>query len=133
MATASKIRISDTEVKVGGLIKRQVRGFKHALVYDDEIATGGSVVELSQLLVNKGGIQKITLICTHGLFLGSALDRMAEIPEIDEIVTTDTVYLPPEKRLPTIKVLSVAPVFGEAIRRNYLHQSIGDLFTFGQT
>lgn len=129
IASADKTRISDKEVKIGGLLKRQVRGFKQALVYDDEVATGGTVVELVHLLI-ESGIQCISLICTHGLFLGQALERLAAIAEIKEIVTTDTVFLPVEKRLPNMTVLSVAPIFGEAIRRNYLRQSIGDLFTF---
>jgi ribose-phosphate pyrophosphokinase len=130
VATASKTRVSDTKVEIGGLIRRQVRGFKHALVYDDEIATGGSVVGLSKMLV-ESGIERIRLICTHGLFLGNALERMAAIPQIEEIITTDTVYLPEEKRPSNLTVLSVASIFGEAIYRNYAHQSINELFTFG--
>jgi ribose-phosphate pyrophosphokinase len=131
VATASKTRVSDTEVKISGLIKRQVKGFRHALVYDDEIATGGSVSQLSDRLV-KSGIKEISLICTHGLFLGRAIERITAVPEITEIVTTDTVFRPPENQHPLMKVLSVAPVFGDAIRYNYLHQSIGSLFTFGE-
>ena len=131
VATASKTRVSDTEVKISGLIKRQVRGFRHALVYDDEIATGGSVAQLSQKLV-KNGIEEISLICTHGLFLGRAIERITAVPEITEIITTDTVFRPPENRHPLKKVLSVAPAFGDAIRYNYLHQSIGSLFAFGE-
>ncbi len=131
VATASKTRVSDTEVKISGLIKRQVKGFRHALVYDDEIATGGSVSQLSDRLV-KSGIKEISLICTHGLFLGRAIERITAVPEITEIVTTDTVFRPQEDQHPLMKVLSVAPVFGDAIRYNYLHQSIGSLFTFGE-
>ncbi len=132
VATASKTRISYTEVQIGGLIKRQVKGFTRALVFDDEIATGGSVSQLSQRLV-KSGIKQISLVCTHGLFLGKALERVTAVPEITEIVTTDTVYRPPENRHPMMKVLSVAPAFGDAIRYNYLHQSIGSLFAFGES
>jgi ribose-phosphate pyrophosphokinase len=131
VATASKTRVSDTEVKISGLIKRQVKGFRQALVYDDEIATGGSVAQLSDRLV-KSGIQEITLVCTHGLFLGRAIERITAVPEITQIITTDTVFRPPENRHPLMKVLSVAPAFGDAIRYNYLHQSIGSLFTFGE-
>jgi ribose-phosphate pyrophosphokinase len=133
IAMASKTRLSDTEVKIGGMVRRQVKGFRHALIYDDEIATAGSVTELSRLLVKRGGIQQISLVCTHGLFLDPAVERLSAIPEIKEIVTTDTVCLPPEKRPPNLTILSVAPIFGDAIRMNYLHQSIGDLFTFGQS
>lgn len=131
VATASKTRVSDTKVKISGLIKRQVKGFRHALVFDDEIATGGSVAQLSKHLV-KSGIEEITLICTHGLFLGKALERITAVPQITEIITTDTVCRLPENRHPMMKVLSVAPAFGDAIRYNYLHQSIGTLFAFGE-
>ena len=68
---------------------------------------------------------------THGVFVHDGLEKLAAMPQITEIVTTDTVYIPPEKRHPKLHLLSVAPVFGEAIRRNYLRESIGDLFIFG--
>jgi len=131
VAAGDKMRISDTEVVIGGLVGKQVRGFHRALIYDDEIATGGSVAELCRVLV-ESGIQEIAVICTHGLFVDRALERLSAIPQITEIVTTDTVPLPPENRLPNMTILSVAPVFGEAIRRNCLRQSIGDLFAFGE-
>jgi ribose-phosphate pyrophosphokinase len=99
------------------------------IVYDDEIATGGSIVTLCRLLV-ENGIEEIIVVCTHGLLVGNAVERLRSISEIKEIVTTDTVPIPPEKRLDHMAVISVAPVFGEAIRRNYARQSIGDLFAF---
>jgi ribose-phosphate pyrophosphokinase len=129
--SAEKTRISDTEVHVSPLIVKQVRGFRQALIYDDEIATGGSIIELCQLLL-ESGIEKIDVVCTHGLFIGNALERISAIPQISEIVVTDTVPIPPEKRLPNMSVLSVAPSFGEAILRNYARQSIGDLFAYWQ-
>lgn len=129
-ASANKTRISDTEVQIAAdLLGRQVQGYEHAIVYDDEIATGGSAIEVSQLLM-RCGIRQISLVCTHGLFLGNAIERLAAIPEIVEIITTDTVALPPDKILPKMKVLSVSSVFGKAILQNYLRQSIGDLFSF---
>lgn len=127
VASGEKTRSSDTEVSIGGLLKRQVEGFKRAYIYDDEIATGGTMAELCRLLV-ECGIKEIFLICTHGLFLGKALPRFQAIPEIVEIITTDTVMLPPEKIVPNMKVLSVGDVFCEAIRNNYLHRSIGEIF-----
>lgn len=130
VAAGNKERISDTEVRITGLVGRQVRGFKRALVYDDEIATGTSVVEMSQLLIDNG-IQEIAVVCTHGVFVGGALDRLSEISQINEIVTSNTVYIPPEKQIRNLTVLSVAPIFGEAIRRNYLRKSIEGLFVYG--
>ncbi|RPI34961.1 MAG: ribose-phosphate pyrophosphokinase [Chloroflexota bacterium] len=127
--SAEKTRISDTEVRIGELIVKQVLGFRRVIVYDDEIATGGSVIELCKFLV-ESGVDEIWLVCTHGLFISDALDRISKIPQVKSIITTDTVPIPPEKRLPNMVVLSVASVFGEALRRNYLRQSIGDLFAF---
>jgi ribose-phosphate pyrophosphokinase len=126
---AEKTRISDKEVKIGELISKQVKGFRRAIIYDDEIATGGSVITLSKLLI-KHGVQQIAAVCTHGIFTNNALQHLAAIPHITEIVTTDTIPIPPDKRVPHLKVLSVAPIFGEAIRHNYFRESIGDLFSF---
>ncbi|MBC7264826.1 MAG: ribose-phosphate pyrophosphokinase [Chloroflexi bacterium] len=131
VTTGNKERVSDTEVRISGIVGQQVRGYKRALIYDDEIATGSSVLELSRLLIEQG-VQEIWVICTHGVFVGGGLERLVAVPQITEIVTTDTVYIPAEKRHPKLHVLSVAPIFGEAIRRNYLRQSIGDLFVFGE-
>ncbi|MCP4541638.1 MAG: ribose-phosphate diphosphokinase [Chloroflexi bacterium] len=130
VAAGDKERISDTEVRISGLIGYQAHGCRRALVYDDEVATGGSILEVSKLLVEQG-INDIWVACTHGVFVRGGLERLVAVPQITKVVTTDTVYVPPEKRHPKLHTLSVAPVFGEAIRRNYLRQSIGDLFVFG--
>ena len=108
---------------------KQLKGFRRVIIYDDEIATGGSIVTLCELLVEHG-IKEIFIVCTHGLFIGDAVGRLRAIPQIREIVMTDTVPFPPEKKLDNMVILSVAPIFGEAIRRNYTRQSIGDLFAF---
>jgi ribose-phosphate pyrophosphokinase len=131
IAAGNKERVSDSEVKINALIGNQVRGHRCALVYDDEIATGGSIHELSHVLI-KEGIEEILVMCTHGVFTRGGLERLADIPQISEILTTDTVYIPPEKRHPKLKILSVAPIFAEAIRYNLSHQSLKDLFVFGQ-
>lgn len=130
VAAGNKERVSDTEVIVSGLVGQSVCDCQRALVFDDEIATGGSVVELSKLLIEQG-IKEILVACTHGVFVRDGLERLAAIPKVTEIVTTDTVYIPPEKRNHKLTVLSVAEIFGEAIRYNYLKRSIGDLFVYG--
>jgi ribose-phosphate pyrophosphokinase len=130
VASANKIRVSDTQVQIGGLIGRQVAGFKRALIHDDEIATGGTIEELCRLLLDNG-LEEIFVICTHGLFLRNALHRLVDIPEIKEIVTTDTVPQADVDNTSKLVVLSTAPVFAGAIRQNYYRQSIGELFDFG--
>jgi ribose-phosphate pyrophosphokinase len=131
VVAGNKERISDTEVRINGFVGQQVQGCKRALIYDDEIATGGSILEMSRLLVEMG-IQEIWVACTHGVFVKGGLEKLAAVSQITEIVTTDTVYIPEKKRHPKLHVLSVAPIFGEAIRRNFTRQSIGDLFAFGE-
>lgn len=131
MAAADKRRINDHKVVIGDSIVRQVAGYRKALVFDDEISTGSSVLEISRILV-ENGIESISLICTHGLFTGDAIIRIANFPQITEIVTTNTVPIPEEKRLSYLHIISVAPVIGEAIWRNHNRRSIGDLFTFSE-
>ena len=131
IAAGNKERISDSEVIIKGLVGNQVRGHKCALVYDDEIATGGSIHELSRMLIDDG-VEEILVICTHGVFTRGGLERLASIPQISEIITTDTVYIPPEKRHPKLKILSVAPIFADAIRHNLYHESLNELFVFGE-
>lgn len=131
IAAGNKERISDSVVKISGLVGNQVRGHKCALVYDDEIATGGSIHEISRVLMEEG-VEEILVICTHGVFTRGGLERLAAIPQISEIITTDTVYTPPEKRHPKLKILSVASVFADAIRHNLYHESLNELFVFGE-
>ena len=130
IAAGNKERISDTEVVISGLVGNQVRGRKRALIYDDEIATGGSIAELSRMLI-KEGVEDITVICTHGVFTRGGQERLADIPQISEIITTDTVYIPEESRHKKLTVLPVGSIFADAIRHNFHHESINDLFAFG--
>lgn len=131
VAAGNKERISDTSVKITGLVGRQVRGFKKAIITDDEIATGASVIEMSHLLV-KNGIEEIAVVCTHGVFVGDALSRISAENVIAEIVTSDTVSIPEERKTSKLTVLTVANLFGEAIRRNYSRESIDGLFVYGE-
>ena len=131
VAAGNKERISDTQVIISGLVGNQVKGHKRALIYDDEIATGGSIAELSRVLISEG-VEDIRVICTHGVFSRNGLERLAEIPQISEIITTDTVHIPPEKMHPKLTVLTVAPVFADAIHHNIKRESLSDLFVFGE-
>jgi ribose-phosphate pyrophosphokinase len=131
VAAGNKERISDTEVIISGLVGSQIKGHKRALIYDDEIATGGSIYELSQMLVAEG-VEDIRVICTHGVFSQGGLERLAAVPQIVEIISTDTVQIPDEKKHPKLTILSVAQVFADAIRHNINRESLSDLFVFGE-
>lgn len=130
VAAGNKVRLSDTEVKISGIIGSQLTGCARALIYDDEIATGGSMLEVSRILT-ENGIRDIQLVCTHGLFTNNALERLGAVPEITGIVTTDTIYHPPSMRHPKLHIVPVAHVFAEAIRKNYFGESVSDLFAYG--
>ncbi len=105
-----------------------VRG-KAPIIIEDMITSGGSMVEACDTLLAHGCKPEIHIASTHGIFSGDAVRRLADRPDVAEIVVTDTVPLPESKRHPKIKVLSVAPLFGEAIRRAHDDESISSLFT----
>src|SRR5688500_2233256 len=100
---------------------------KTAVIIDDEIDTAGSLMEAVGAL-QAAGTRAIYSCATHGVFSGAALERIADSP-ITEIVVTDTIPLPPGVDDPRITVLSVAPLFGEAIRRIHRGESVGALFS----
>jgi ribose-phosphate pyrophosphokinase len=127
MAAAEKIRHSDDFVSIAGIMG-QVRG-KRAILFDDEIATGGSMIGTIDHLRRKQ-VSRVTVAVTHGLFTGPAIERLNSVTEIDEIIVTNTVSLPPERRPERLKVLSVAHIFGEVIRHHVTGKSIGELFEF---
>jgi len=130
VAAGNKERLDDARVVISGIVGRQVEGFRRALVYDDEIATGSSMIELVKLL-STTGVEEVELVCTHGVFVAGALERLGAMDEVSSIVATDTVAIPEADRHPKLHILSVASVFGEAIRRNWAHESIGNLFEYG--
>jgi ribose-phosphate pyrophosphokinase len=98
---------------------------RRAIILDDEIATGGSIVELLERLAEQG-CTSAAVACTHGLFVGKAVDRLRGHPMITEVVTTDTVPAP--AGWPELRVLSVAGLFAVAIERIHAGESISSLF-----
>ena len=99
---------------------------KQAVIFDDEIDTAGSMIETAKILENFGA-REIYAGCTHGVLSGPAIERIKNSP-IKELVITNTVPLPEEKQIDKIKVLSMAPLFAEAIKRINEAQPLGDLF-----
>jgi ribose-phosphate pyrophosphokinase len=126
VAAGTKQRISDDRVVIETIVG-DVDG-KNVIVMDDEIANAGTLVEVLDRLRERR-VGRIVVACTHGLFTGQAVERLSRQPDIDEIVTTSTVPLTPEKRLPNLRVLSVAPLLAEAMRRIHEGESISSLFT----
>ncbi|MDQ6934730.1 MAG: ribose-phosphate pyrophosphokinase [Actinomycetota bacterium] len=123
VAAASKRRLADDRVVIDAVVG-EVEG-KRALVLDDEIATAGSIVELLDKL-RELGCTSASVACTHGLFVGKAVERLRGHPMITEVVTTDTVPAPPD--WPELQVRSVAELFAEAISRVHAGESVSSLF-----
>ena len=125
VAAGSKQRLSDEKVVIEAIVG-DVDG-KNAIIIDDEIANGGTTMEMIERL-REHHAGRISLACTHGLFSGRAIERLSAQPDIVEIVTTNTVPIAPEKRLPNMTVLSVAPLIAETIRRIHNGESVSSLF-----
>ncbi len=125
VAAGSKQRVSDDKVIIDTIVG-DVDG-KDVIVLDDEIATGGTLIELFDRLRERGA-RRLSVACTHGLFTGPAIERLGAREDLDEIVTTNTVPIPLEKRLPNMTVLSIAPLLAEAIRRIHNGESISSMF-----
>jgi ribose-phosphate pyrophosphokinase len=100
---------------------------RRAIIVDDEIDTGGTLMETVRAL-EKEGVTEIYACATHGVLSDPAIDRIRD-SAILEVVVTDTVPLTPAKRIAKIRQLSVAPLIGEAIRRIHDGESVGALFS----
>jgi ribose-phosphate pyrophosphokinase len=99
---------------------------KTAIIVDDMISTGGTLVEAAKTL-NERGSQRVFACATHGIFAGAAFDQMAD-SHLEEVVVTNTIPLPPEAEAARIKTISVAALFAEAIMRIHKDLSLSTLF-----
>ncbi|GAA4372224.1 ribose-phosphate pyrophosphokinase [Nocardioides caricicola] len=123
VAAGSKKRLGDDQVVIDTIVG-DVEG-RRAIVLDDEIATGGSIVELLDRLAEQG-CTEAAIACTHGLFVGKAIERLRGHPMVTEVVTTDTV--PPPSGWPELRVLSVSGLFAQAIARSHAGESVSSMF-----
>ena len=124
LAIIDKRRVSDTEVRHGHVVGEVVG--KDAIVFEDEIATGGTLAETARTLKN-AGVQRVFAGATHGVLVGEAIERL-DGAAIESLTVTNTVHVDDSKRLAKMTVLSVAPLLAEAIRRIHTGESVGALF-----
>ena len=125
LAIIDKRRFSAEKVSQENIIGGPLDG-KVAIMFDDMISTAGSICGAAEL-VKKKGAREIHVAATHGIFAGDAIKRLKDAP-VDSIVVTDSVPISPEKTLPNMKVLSVAPMLAMAIKRIHQHESISEIF-----
>ncbi|MBM2826253.1 MAG: ribose-phosphate pyrophosphokinase [Dehalococcoidia bacterium] len=125
VAIVEKRRVGNEDKAEAMTLIGDVAG-RRALLVDDEIDTGGTITEAANLLLDKGATE-VYACCTHPIFSGPAVERLEKSP-IVEIVVTDTVPLSTSRRIPKVKVLSIASLLGEAIYRIHTGQSVGAMF-----
>ncbi len=124
LAIVDKRRDNPEAVEAINLIG-EVKG-REIIIVDDLISTGSTLVEATSIL-KKNGASKIYASCTHGILSGDAIKKIEE-SVLCQVVITDTIPLPLEKKIKKIKVLSISELLGEAIKRIHLATSVSSLF-----
>ncbi|MGD0900341.1 MAG: ribose-phosphate pyrophosphokinase [Thermoguttaceae bacterium] len=125
LAIIDKRRSSAEKTRQAHVIGGPIQG-KVALIFDDMISTGSSICGAAEVM-HEAGARQVYLAATHGLLVGGAVPRLRKAP-IDGLFLTDTIPLPEEKAIPKLRVLSVAPLLGEAIKRIHRNESVSRLF-----
>ncbi|UCD27666.1 MAG: ribose-phosphate pyrophosphokinase [Planctomycetota bacterium] len=126
LAVLDKRRLGGDSIVTSRVIG-DVKG-KTVLIFDDMITTAGTATEAVKIL-RENGARKFVLAATHAVFAEAALERIKEA-QIDQICVTNTIPVSADvcRRMPRLKVLSVATLLGEAIKRIHLNQSVSALF-----
>jgi ribose-phosphate pyrophosphokinase len=126
MAIIDKRRFDDSEKAQSVALIGDVKN-RDAIIYDDEIATGGSIKEAARIL-RELGARSVRVGVTHPVFSGSALETLTSA-NLDELVVTDSIPVSAERarQLPNLKVLSTAALFGDAILRIHGGRSISEM------
>lgn len=124
LAIVDKRRISPEKAEAMNILG-EVEG-KNAVLVDDLIATGGSLIEAAHAL-RKAGVKKIYAAVVHGVLSGDAIESIGN-SILEELIVTDTIPFADHKNHPKIKTLSVAPLLAEAIKRIHNEESISCLF-----
>jgi len=125
LAIMEKRRVGNVDASETLNVIGEVEGM-HALTVDDEIDTAGSLVGVVNALL-KRGVTKVYACCTHPVFSGPAIQRIAGCP-VKEVVVTNTIPVNDDKKLNKITVLSIASLIGEAIHRIHTGLSVGAMF-----
>lgn len=127
LALIDKRREDNNDKAVATNIIGDIKG-KTALIFDDEVSTAGTLVEAANIL-KEHGAKEIYAGAAHGVLVGPAIERIQNSP-IKELVVTNTIPIEPEKMIDKIKVVSIAPLFAEAIKRLNESKPLGDLFEY---
>jgi len=127
LALIDKRREDNNDTAIATNVIGKIKG-KTAVIFDDEISTAGTLVEAAQILMDHGA-KEVYAGATHGVLVGPAIERIQNSP-LKEVILTNTIPIEEEKRIDKIKVLSIAPLFAEAIKRINESLPLGDLFEY---
>jgi ribose-phosphate pyrophosphokinase len=125
IAIVDKRRSSATETRQAHMIGASLED-KVAIIFDDMISTAGSVIGAAEVACRVGA-RAVYACATHPVLCGPAVEKLSTAP-LRRIVVTDTIPVPPNKQLPNLTVLSVAPLLADAIKRIHLNESVSKLF-----
>ncbi len=125
LAIVDKRRSSATKTDQANLIGASLKG-KVAIMFDDMISTGGSIVGAANI-AQANGAKDIFVFATHGVLCGPAIERLRDAP-IKQLIITDSIPLTPEKELEKIRVLSVDHLLADAVKRIHENASVSELF-----
>jgi ribose-phosphate pyrophosphokinase len=126
VAIIDKRRKGDDEKPIATNLIGDVTG-KHAMIIDDEIASGGTVLQAADFVLSRGAVS-VEAAATHGVLSGNAVERLSKSP-LQRIVVTDTVPVPESKRIEKLEIVSVSSLFAGAIHAINAGHSISSLFT----
>lgn len=124
MAIIDKRRLDDTNVEQG-LVVGDVKG-RDAIIFDDEISTGGTLVATAETLL-EAGVNRMIMGATHPVLCGNAPANLVA-SKVEAFVVSNTVHIDDSKKLDQLSVISVAPLIAEAIKRIHTGESVGALF-----
>jgi ribose-phosphate pyrophosphokinase len=125
LAIIEKRRVGNADKSETLTVIGDVKG-RRAVLVDDEVDTGGSLANAADTL-NENGATEIYACCTHPILSSSGVERVAS-SRLEELVVTDTVPVPDEKKIKKMTVLSMASLIGEAIHRIHAGLSVGAMF-----
>jgi ribose-phosphate pyrophosphokinase len=126
LAILDKRRYADDESPFIDEMIGNVEG-KDVIIFDDEVASGGTLIEAANALTNKGA-KSIRACCVHGVLSGKATQRI-QSSVIKKLTVTDSVYISKEKRTDKLEIVSVSNLFGEAIKRTHEGREISPLYS----
>jgi len=127
LALIDKRRDDNNDNAIATNVIGKIKG-KTAVIFDDEVSTAGTLVEAAQILMEHGA-KEVYAGATHGILAGPAIERIENSP-LKELVVTNTIPIEPEKKIDKIKIVSIAPLFAEAIKRINESKPLGDLFEY---